>query len=571
MANGIHIVAAGAAGQGVETVAQVLAKTLARAGFGVASERDYMSRVRGGHNFARIRVATETPWACEPRADLLIALTAESYDRHRQTLAQDARIVHDPEAFALPVGEDRGLAVHLSKLAREAGGSVMANTVAVGAALRALGLPTEHTRRILAETFADKPGMPEKNAAALEAGYEAAGAAGCTEACFLLPEARYEGVERLYIDGSSALGLSALASGCRFFSGYPMTPATGVMNYLAARQERHGIVVEQAEDEIAALNMVLGASFAGLRSLTATSGGGFALMVEALSLAGITETPAVIILGMRPGPATGMATRTEQGDLLFALHAGHGEFPRAVLSAATLEGAFYGLNRAFDLADRYQTPVIFLTDQHFNDSARTIEPLDFERLLYDRHLVDAGGLSSPYIRYRDAASGVSPRALPGQNSGEIVMVDSHEHDERGNISEDIAVRRQQMDKRLRKLTGIAAHMEEPLTFGSSEPEVLLLGWGSTYGVLRQAVTDLETAGASVGLLHFTDLWPLPQTKLQKAVAAARLTISVEHNATGQFAALLRSAAGVEPNHQILKYDGRPFESAEISREVLARV
>ena len=566
----LHVVVGGAAGQGVETVAYVLAKSLARAGFGVVANRDYMSRVRGGHNFARIRVAADTPWSCEARADLLIALNQQTYTLHQPTLTAKARIVYDDATVQLPPDEQRGLPVGLVELAREAGGAVMANTVAVGAALRAMNLPLAQAEEVLAELFADKPGVPEQNVVALRAGYEAAGP-GCAEECFSLPEPKAAGTKRLYIEGNEVLGLAALASGCRFMAAYPMTPSTGIMSFLAARQSDHDIVVEQAEDEIAALNMVLGASFAGARAMTATSGGGFALMVEALSLAGMTETPAVIVVGQRPGPATGLPTRTEQGDLSFVVSGGHGEFPRAVLSAVGLEDAFYRLNRAFELADRYQTPVIFLSDQHFADTARTIEPFDFGRLSHERHLVDRAALVSPYKRYAYTESGVSPRALPGQFTGEVVLADSDEHDECGHIIEDAETRRLMMDKRLQKLAGLAGEMDEPLIHGETEPAILLLGWGSTYGALREAVDQLRAAGLPVGLLHFADLWPLPQGRLRQAIRKARVTFCIEQNATGQLATLLRAAAGVDPDHLILKYDGRPFFPAEIAQEVKARV
>jgi len=566
----IHVLVGGAAGQGVETLAYLLAKTLARTGYGVAATRDYMSRVRGGHNFSRIRVAHDTPWSCRERTDLLIALDTETYTQHVGELAEGARVIFDPDVVTLPEAESRGLPVRLAALAREAGGAVMANTVAVGAALRVLGRDLSPTRALLAELFGDKPGLPEKNADALQAGYDAAEPSCSSDSgCPRLDAPREPLQERLYIEGNDVLGLAALASGCRFVAAYPMTPATGIVNYLAGKQDRYDIVVEQAEDEIAALNMVLGASYAGLRSMTATSGGGFALMVEALSLAGMTETPAVIVVGMRPGPATGLPTRTEQGDLAFAVSAGHGEFPRIVTSAISLEDSFYGLNRCFDLADRFQIPVIMLSDQNFADTARTIPPLDFSRLTHDRHLVqDEAELERPYRRYRINECGVSPRALPGRFAGETVLADSDEHDESGHIIEDSETRRAMTDKRLRKLLSIDEYLAEPVVYGDEEPQLLLLGWGSTYGALREAVDMLASTGLSVGLLQFTDVWPLPQARLRRAMESCEVSVCVEQNATGQLAALMRNAASLDPDHLILKYDGRPISADEIAREVL---
>jgi 2-oxoglutarate ferredoxin oxidoreductase subunit alpha len=339
------------------------------------------------------------------------------------------------------------------------------------------------------------------------------------------------------------------------------------MNYLAGKSNAYNLVVEQAEDEIAAVNMALGASYAGVRAMTVTSGGGFSLMVEGLSLAGMTETPLVIVLGMRPGPATGLPTRTEQGELGFVIHAGHGEFPRAVLSATSFEDAFYRLNKAFELADRYQAPVIFLSDQHFADSHRSVEPFDFSRLGYNRYLAATEQLQRPYRRYRFTDNGISPRLRPGQLSGEVVLVDSDEHDENGNIIEDGLTRRQMVEKRMRKQAALALEMDEPEFYGDSQPEIVLLGWGSTYGALQEAVDELNGAGLKSALLHFSDIWPLPLVRLNELLPGARKTFCVEQNATGQLAALIRRETGLKVDHHILKYDGRPFLAQEIVREV----
>ena len=340
----------GAAGQGMDTIAHLLGKALMREGYGVLLAKDYMSRVRGGHNFSRLCFAKKTPQTASEQTHILVALNEETYMLHQAEILTDGKVIYDPELFTLPPQEQRGIPVRLKTLAREAGGPVMSNTVAVGAVLVLLGLQTGAVEKLLGETFAGREEIIKQNITALQAGYTEA--ATTCNACIPLPP-RQNGEQKLFIDGNQVLGMAALASGCRFFSAYPMTPATGIMSYLAKKQA-HGIVVEQAEDEIAAVNMVLGASFTGVRAMTATSGGGFALMVEGISLAGMTETPLVIVLAMRPGPATGLPTRTEQGDLDFALYGGHGEFPRAVLSATNLEDAFYRLNKAFDLADRYQ-------------------------------------------------------------------------------------------------------------------------------------------------------------------------------------------------------------------------
>ena len=560
----INILIGGAAGQGMETIMNLLGKTLVREGFGLIYTKDYMTRVRGGHNFSRLRIAPGTPWSTVESVDILVALNEETYNLHRDNLTPSGRVIYDPQLFSIPENENRGIPVELQKLAEEAGGKVMANTVAVGALLVLIGLETPTVEELLKDTFAGKEGVAGKNITALKAGYDAA--ARFCSACFDLPPKNEDG-KKLFIDGNQVLGMAAMSSGCRFLSAYPMTPSTGIMNYLAGKSPDYPVIVEQAEDEIAAINMALGASYTGVRSMTCTSGGGFSLMVEGVSLAGMIETPIVVVVAMRPGPATGLPTRTEQADLEFILHSGHGEFPRAVLSATSHEDAFYRLNKAFELADRYQTPIFFLSDQNFADTHRSVEPYDFSRLGYNRQLAEEGSLEKPYQRYRITDNGISPRALPGQFENEVVLVDSDEHDEKGNIIEDAATRRAMVEKRMRKLDSLAEEMDEPDLYGDPHPEVLLIGWGSTYGVIREAVDALIALGTKTAMLHFSDLWPLPQKRLRSLLAEVENSYCVENNAGGQLSALIRRESGLSIGGLILKYDGRPFLSREIVEEV----
>ena len=560
----INVLIGGAAGQGMETIMNLLGKALVREDFGLIYTKDYMSRVRGGHNFSRLRIAPGQPWTTVESIDVLVALNEETYRKHSQNLVPSGRVIYDPELFSLPGDESRGVPVELKKLAEEAGGRVMANTVAVGALLVLMGLETSTVEELLIDTFAGKEGVAEKNIKALKAGYDSA--ARTCSACFELPAKNQDG-KKLFIDGNQVVGMAALASGCRFLSAYPMTPATGIMNYLASKSPDYPVIVEQAEDEIAAINMALGAAYAGVRAMTCTSGGGFSLMAEGVSLAGMTETPLVIVVGMRPGPATGLPTRTEQADLEFILHSGHGEFPRAVLSATSHDDAFYRLNKAFELADRYQTPVFFLTDQNFADTHRSVGLYDFSRLVYNRFLAAESDFEKPYKRYRITESGISPRILPGQYEGETVLIDSDEHDEKGNIIEDASTRRTMVDKRMRKLNGMAEEMDEPDLYGDPHPEVLLIGWGSTYGVIREAVDALIARGIKSAMLHFSDLWPLPQKRLHSLLAEVKHSFCIENNAGGQLSKLIRRESGLSINSNILKYDGRPFLPDEIVKEV----
>ncbi len=562
----LNIRIGGAAGQGMETLSELFGKGLSRLGYGVYVHRDYMSRVRGGHNFVQLRIDPElTPRTINNTIDLLVCLNEDTFERHQHSVRSEGAILFDPEIFKNRTVEG-GHPVRFSRLAQQAGDKIMSNTVALGALLKLIDLDLAIFRTLFRETFTHKPKIIEPNIAALEAGY------GAVEGTLDYPLTTADRKEsQLFVQGNQVLGMSALGSGCQFVSAYPMTPASSIIAYLAQKQGDHPIVIEQAEDEIAAINMVLGASFSGVRAMTATSGGGFSLMTEGLSLSGMTETPAVIILGMRPGPATGLPTRTEQGDLQVAVYGGHGEFPRAVLSATSLTNSFVQLNRAFDLAYKYQIPVVFLSDQYFADSAQTVPPFDFSTLKRESYLMKESELTSPYRRYEPGNQGVSPRARPGQFPGEVVLADSDEHDANGYIIEDAHQRKQSVEKRLAKGIALASEVEEPSWYGSQTPEVVLLGWGSTFGAIREASETLHQEGHPISQIHFSDLWPLPTEMLTRLENNPAKIICIENNATGQFARLLQGETGIRIDYQILKYDGRPFDADTIIKEVLRHV
>jgi 2-oxoglutarate ferredoxin oxidoreductase subunit alpha len=371
----------------------------------------------------------------------------------------------------------------------------------------------------------------------------------------------------LLISGSKAMALGAIAAGLRFYSAYPMSPATPLMEALASEADDAGLVVEQAEDEIAAINMALGASFAGARAMTGTSGGGFSLMVEALGLAGMAEIPLVIVDVQRPGPATGLPTRTEQSDLSFAISASQGEFPRVVMSVRNAEDAFYQTMRAFDLAERYQIPIIILSDQYVGDSSWTVASLNPARVSV-AVVGDEVAQDGEYLRYRDTQNGISPRLIPGI-SDQVVAIDSDEHDEAGHITESADVRKQMVDKRMRKFEGIKQDMQEPSFIGDEKFKVLLIGWGSMWAPLAEAVGLLNKKECSRGYaaLVFGDVYPLPQRVLLEKSQAAERIIDVEQNATGQLADLIRRESGICCDERILKYDGRQFCGEEIAKRI----
>ena len=359
----------GEAGQGIQTVGDTLARVFARSGYHVFTHQDYESRIRGGHNFYQVRVSDRPLSASRSRIDIIVAFDRESIELHASELSDQGRIIYDSTAMKQKQEGPQFLDIPFTSLAVEHGGSrIMANTVAVGAILGMLGMEMDILLNIIRETFHKKgEEVIKQNTSAAIAGYDVAIKQCAT--CSFSASKRTD--PRMLITGVDAIGFGAVASGCKFLSAYPMTPSTGIMNYLADKEKEFGIIVEQAEDEIAAINMALGASFAGVRAMTTTSGGGFALMVEGLSLAAMTETPIVIGLGQRPGPATGLPTRTEQAELQFALYTAHGEFPRVILAPGTPEQAFFLTNRAFNLTEKYQVPVLILFDQYLADSQWT--------------------------------------------------------------------------------------------------------------------------------------------------------------------------------------------------------
>lgn len=561
-----NVMAGGEAGQGVQSVGAVLAGMLARGGLNVFADQDYESRVRGGHNFFRVRASSDAVLALSPELDILIALNKESVDFHEKEVKPGGIIIHDAEQTKIKARGNKYFNVPFNRLALDAAGNkLMANTAAIGAAAGLIDYDFELLSETLAEEFG---GRGEKtvrdNIAAARAGYDYVRKNGKKLNLPKISLTKKHG-EKLLLNGNEALSLGALAAGCRFVAGYPMTPTSGILEFIADKGRQHGAVMIHVEDEIAAMNMVAGAGFAGVRAMAATSGGGFALMVEALALTGMTETPAVVVLGQRPGPATGLPTRTEQGELFFALHAGHGEFPRAVLAPATAEDAFYIAAKAFNLAEKYQTPVIILTDHHLASSYATVERFDLSEIKIERGelLTDAEtNRQTDYKRHLATASGISPRALPGQGRA-LVVTDSDEHDEYGHMIEDAATRKQQVEKRLRKMDGMKQEIIEPEFHQAKGAGMTLIGWGSTYGAIREAAAMLNKEGRAANTLHLRQLWPFPSEKAAAALQKTGKNIVVEGNATSQLSALIRRETGIKVDGSILKYDGRPFAPQEI--------
>ncbi|MFA4827733.1 MAG: 2-oxoacid:acceptor oxidoreductase subunit alpha [Thermodesulfovibrionales bacterium] len=575
----------GEAGQGIQTIGDTLAKVFSRSGYHVFTHQDYESRIRGGHNFFQIRFSDKPVMSSRVKIDILVALDKESITLHEKELSDNGRIIYDSSALKQKHENQRFLDIPFVDLAAEHGGSkIMANTVATGAVLGMLGMEPGILLGIIKDTFGKKgEDIIKANVNAAMAGHDFAVKQCITCSFSAAPLAK----PKMLIAGIDSIGLGAVASGCKFYSAYPMTPSTGIMNYIAGKGKEYGIIVEQAEDEIAAINMALGASFAGVRAMTGTAGGGFALMVEGLSLAGMTETPIVIALGQRPAPATGFPTRTEQADLNFALYTAHGEFPRVIFAPGTPEQAFYLTNKAFDLAEKYQIPVIVMFDTYLSDTEWTFDGFDVSKLRNTEYRLRGEAMEklSEYKRHAFTESGVSPLAIPGE-SRHLVVTDSDEHDEEGHIVEDAETRIKMVNKRLfKKLPLIRQEIEPPVLYGDSKPDIVVVGWGSNYGVMRESV-DALSKNVKIAMLHFSEIYPFPSpTPLPRGEGAkgrgefdylkllrdAKLTICIENNATGQFARLMRAETGFEFKASINRFDGRPFLLEELVEEIDANI
>jgi len=555
----------GEAGQGVQSIGFILSKVFARGGYHVYSDQDYESRVRGGHNFFRVRVRDAEVGAVSESLDVLLALNYESIGLHRRELVDGGMIIFDQEQAPDVQGKGR-IGVPLGELAeREAGNRIMANTVALGACLGLVGYETSTAKGLLEERFGGE--ASEANAKALLAGHKYIREKFQDGFHVSLEAGTGEG--KLLLNGHEALASGAIAAGCKFMAAYPMTPASSVLEYMASKAKDMDLVVIQPEDEISAVTMAIGAGYAGVRAMTATSGSGFCLMVEGLGLAGLTETPLVMVDAQRPGPAVGLPTRTEQGDLQFVLHAHHGDFPRAVLAPSTVEDAFYLTVKAFNLAEKYQIPVILLTDHLLATSYQTVPGFDFRRVRIDRgdlYEMKKGEKPEDYKRHRVTDSGISPRAFPGLSEA-LVVTDADEHGEDGHLIEDAGIRSSQVEKRLRKYNGLQREVEPPLTYGCENPEITLVSWGSTYGAVREAIDILNEGGASAAMLQLNQLWPFPAEEVAEALGDSHASYVVEGNPSGQLARLIRTETGIKVNGRILKYDGRPFTPAYVAERV----
>lgn len=546
----LSILIGGPAGSGIDTIEKILTDALKAIGYYVYATKEYMSRVRGGSNSTLIRISDSPVKAPVWEVDLSIALDASALEHMQERYTADTLVLADsekkdnlPNLITVPIAEQ----------AKALGDRHYANTYMAGFIFGVLKLELDTLRQSIDKYFKED----RENIKAAQEGFKE-GAVIEYQTLPGLPRSDKKSVEALHLmDGTTACGFGFLAGGCTMVTSYPMSPSTGVLNFMAERSKEFTIVVEQSEDEIASLNMVLGGWYAGARAMTTTSGGGFALMSEALSLSGMTETPAVIYLAQRPGPATGLPTRSEQGDLNMAIYSAHGPFERIILAPGRLESCIECGYLAFELADRYQVPVILLSDQYLADSMSMIGTIDFSQYEQGSYIIPS---KKEYHRYADTPDGISPRSVPGFGEG-LVCAAGDEHDERGQITESHQTRIEMVQKRARKREALLESALMPKIEG--EGEIAVIGWGSSYGAISEALARVDDP--RISHIHFEWVYPLAEKQLE-LLKKYKHTIVVENNTSGMFADQLK-LHDIKVDRKILQYNGFAFFADQLAQMI----
>ena len=570
----------GASGQGINSIGEILAKGLKRSGYCVFGYREYPSLIKGGHASYQLDVSHEMLRSSDTTIDLLLTLNHHGLELNLHELKQGAILLHSTPDWQFSEAdkallEQRQIRVRyvpvdeiLSRLQAKA---ILGNVVLASFVWSILGQGREVLREMVREQFGHKKALLELNMRCIDEGTDEREQRAAELSLTLGPPDK-AWADHLLLTGSHAMGLGAVHAGVRLYAGYPMTPSSPLLSYIAEVQNDTGMVIKQAEDEITAAQIVSGAMFMGTRALTGTSGGGFDLMSETLSLNGIIENPTVFVLAQRPGPATGLPTWTGQGDLLLAVNTGHGEYARCVLSASDSQDAFDVMPMAFNIAEEFQISVIVLTDKQIAEALYTQKPYDQGRaeLRRGKLVTDPATLATlkGADRYDPSAEdGVSPRWLPGTEA-DTYCAQGDEHNGDGTVDEGASNAVAQMDKRMRKLQSLHAALPDPELYGATDPEVLLVGWGSTKGTVLDALERPELRGKSIGYLHFTYLWPLKTELFTFLTERAKKTVLIEGNHQGQLGLLIAQQTGILLPNKILKYDGRPFFRDELARLIL---
>lgn len=557
----------GAAGQGIATPGDILARIFVRRGLHLNAYNAYQSIIRGGHIFLTLRTSDEPVLSFGDKLDILIPLNQDSMNRHLRLMKAGSAVLYNSDKIE-PGTTGAGVQLcpfSVKELAPTSKGDLVQNTIALAAVLRLIGVEFEVLQDILALQFKRKgEAVVAENTEVARSGYDHAGA-HFKAFSFALPNS---GKPLAFFEGNQALAMGGAAAGVRFYCAYPMSPSSGVLHWMARHARQLGIMVRQVEDELGVINMAIGAAHNGCRAMCATSGGGFALMTEALGSAAMMEIPVVCINVQRAGPATGVPTKTEQGDLWQVMGAGQGDYPRIIVAPTNITDCFKTVPELFNLVDRFQCPGIIISDLLISEGRASVDPaeLDFD-VPIDRGEViglngDAPLPNGEYKRYQITDSGISPRALPGTPGYEHVVA-TDEHDEDGVLISDEFTdphKRQAIhEKRMRKMEGILPLLEPPQLWGPPNAEVTLMGWGSTEGVIREAIQKLaDEEGLAANQLQIKWIVPLHAERISSLVFECKRLVIVENNYSGQFARYLRSETSIVAHGHIRKYDGEPF-------------
>lgn len=568
----------GPAGYGIKVTGLMFGKMCFHGGLNVFDYTEYPSLIRGGHNTYTVSASSEKIYTVDEGVDILLALDAETINAHHNELTKGAGVLYDSEHvhFDTKICAEPSVycfPVPLRKLVTSQGATKqMVNVAALGATCSIIGYDISVLLSLINNQFKRKgEEIVRLNQKAAKAAYNYAKEHFKDSFPHRLQKVGTAG-KRLYITGNEAIALGAIAGGMKCYVAYPMTPASSILHFMAGNEQRYGLVVKQAEDELAVINMAIGASQAGARTMLATSGGGFSLMVEALGLAAITETPLVIVNVQRPGPSTGLPTWTEQGDILFLAHASQGDFPRIILAPGDPEEAFYLTARAHNLAEKYQLQVIILSDKHLGESNFGVPYFDGEKINIERGKLlsdDELAKTDPYLRYKITEDGVSPRSIPGQAGG-IFLANSDEHDEYGFSEESAENRIKMVDKRFRKLIKAQKEVPKAKLYGPKKAKMTFISCGSTRNAVLEAMAIMAGEGKKdINFLQIYSLIPFVDEKILEKILIDKKnkSVIVENNKTGQLACLIKQEIGLSSDYKLLKYDGRQFFPSEIVKAV----
>ncbi len=581
--NKLALKAGGPAGAGVFTIGAMMARSLQKMGLHVFYTADYPSLIKGGHNACYIRVEPDEIHSQLQIIDILVAVDKKTIDKHYKELTENGAIIYDsvevPGNIKLDDRKDILIfPIPLSDMGREFGDKIYRNTVAVGAVTALIGHDLNKVNYTLEKHFSGKKKKPEvinANKKAVQAGYDYF-KNNFKNIDFKVKIKELKKDKTILLTGNDAACIGAIKAGVKFVAEYPMTPSSSVLHFMAGNEQKYKIVVKHTESELAAVNMLCGGAMTGARSMTATSGGGFALMSEGLGMAGLSETPFVIIESQRTGPSTGMPTYTEQSDLRFVVHASQGEFPRLLVAPGDVDECFYETFKIFNLTDRVQTPGIVLIDKHLSASAKTTLPFDTSRLKIDRgklmSMQDMNNAKNKVLRYQITKDGISPRPVPGQPNGLYVST-SYEHWEDSFTTEESHMRIAQVDKREKKMLNIKEEEIAPKFYGPKNADLTIVSWGSNKGMILEAMKFLKNENINVNFMHILWIQPFPINKVKEILSKAKKTLMIEQNKNGQLRGLIRELTGFYIENTLFKYDGRPIDPEEICdkvKEVIAK-